>query len=159
MSETTQITEILQQWIDVFATRSFHDWSRYVRATGLSMPQFGILMQLYHRGQCGMSAITNRMEVSNAAASQLVERLAHNGLLERSEDPNDRRAKQIALTAKGRQFIEDSISERSRWVENLVEHLTDEEKILVSKALPVLLEAVQKMDGKTGDKVKAHWPD
>ena len=149
MSEISQITETLQQWIDVFATRSFHDWSRYVRATGLSMPQFGILMQLYHRGQCGMSAITDRMEVSNAAASQLVERLVQNGLLERSEDPNDRRAKQIALTDKGRKFIEESISERSRWVNNLVEHLADDEKMLISKALPVLLEAVQKMDVKT----------
>jgi len=150
MTESIQITEILRQWIDVFATRSFHDWSRYVRTTGLSMPQFGILMHLYHRGRCGMSDIGNRMEVSNAAASQLVERLVQSGLLERSEDPNDRRAKQIALTDKGWQFIENSIAERSRWVESLVERLTDDEKTLVLKALPVLLEAAQKMDRKTG---------
>jgi DNA-binding MarR family transcriptional regulator len=149
MPESIQITEMLRQWIDVFAARSFHDWSRYLRTAGLSMPQFGILMHLYHRGRCGMSDISGRMEVSNAASSQLVERLVQGGLLERTEDPTDRRARQIALTDKGRQFIEDSIAERSRWVESLVERLTDSDKILVSKALPVLLEAFQKMDGKT----------
>ncbi len=148
MPESIQITELLRQWIDVFAARSFHDWARYLRTAGLSMPQFGILMHLYHRGQCGMSDISGRMEVSSAAASQLVERLVQSSLLERTEDPQDRRARQIALTEDGRKFIEDSIAERSRWVENLAERLTDEEKALIQKALPVLLEAVQKMDGK-----------
>ena len=147
MSESLQITENLRQWMSALVTRSLHDWSRYVRTTGLSMPQFGILMYLYHHGRCGMSSINARLDVTNAAASQLVDRLVQGGLVERSEDPQDRRARRIALTDRGRQLIEGSISERFRWVENLVQGLSDEEQAIVLKALSILLDATQKMNG------------
>ena len=137
--------------MDTIATHSMHDWSRYIKTVGLSMPQFGILMHLFHHGRCGMSDISDRMEVTNAGASQLVERLVQNGLLERSEDPHDRRAKRITLTDKGRNLIKNSIAERFRWVESLVAQLTDEDQVKVLTALPVLLEAALKMDNRVSD--------
>jgi len=57
-------------------------------------------MQLHYKGSCGMSEISERSNVTAAAASQLVEKLVQSELIERTEDPNDRRAKQLSLSKK-----------------------------------------------------------
>ena len=82
--------------------RSMRGWSHFAKSTGLSMPQFSILMQLHHKGPCGMSEISERFDITAAAASQLVDKLVQAGYLERAEDPNDRRAKLLNLQRQRR---------------------------------------------------------
>jgi DNA-binding MarR family transcriptional regulator len=149
MQNPTQIVQIIRQWMDVFMHRSMSDWSRYVKSTGLSMPQFSILMQLHYRGQCGLSDISERMDISGAAASQLVDRLVVSGLVERAEDPADRRAKHIALSPKGEALIAASIEERLRWVEQLALTLTPEEQEEVGQALETLVEAAGRAEAQS----------
>jgi DNA-binding MarR family transcriptional regulator len=138
--------------MDVFSTRSMHDWMRYVRTTGLSMAQFGILMNLNYRNKCGMSDITDRMDISPAAASQLVDKLVQGGMVERTEDPSDRRAKLLELTDKGRRLIEDGIEARAKWVDELVTTLTPEEFETVAAALTTLTQAAQRIEIKKTEK-------
>jgi len=123
-----------------------HGWSHFAKSTGLSMPQFSILIQLHHKGTCGMSEIGERFDITNAAASQLVDKLVHSGYLERAEDPSDRRAKVLSLTAQGQSLVEQGIQERYRWMDDLVKNLTAEEKVKVSDGLTILTEAVQKSE-------------
>ncbi|MCX7037595.1 MAG: hypothetical protein NT005_00370, partial [Spirochaetes bacterium] len=52
MRDTSDITTVIRQWMECFFMRSMHDWARYVRTTGLSLPQVGLLMRLYHGGRC-----------------------------------------------------------------------------------------------------------
>ena len=91
MTKPVQFTQALRSWMDVAMHRSMRGWSHHAKASGLSMPQFSILMQLYYRGHCGISDIRDRFEISAAAASQHVENLVQAGLIERSEDAGDRR--------------------------------------------------------------------
>ena len=112
------------------------------------MPQFSILMQLHHRGGCGVSDISERFDISNAAASQLVDKLVQSGYLERAEDPSDRRAKVLNLTDKGRSFVEQGIAERHRWLDELMKNLSTAEKAKVSEALTILTEAAQRLEEK-----------
>ena len=51
------------------------------------MPQFFLLMHLRHHEHCGISDLSEHMEITNAAASQLVDKLVQAGLLVRVEDP------------------------------------------------------------------------
>jgi DNA-binding MarR family transcriptional regulator len=146
MDNPTQLVQIIRQWMDVFMHRSMSDWSHYVKSTGLSMPQFSIMMQLHYRGGCGLSDVSERMEISTAAASQLVERLVVSGLVERTEDAHDRRAKQIALSAKGQALIASSIEVRMRWVEELALTLSLEEQHEVGQALLTLIEAARRAE-------------
>jgi DNA-binding MarR family transcriptional regulator len=146
MTSPNELTETLRQAMDVFTARSMHEWSRYVKATGLSMPQFGILMHLYYRHSCGISHLSGHLDVSAPAASQLVDRLVQHGLLERTEDPNDRRAKVLALTSKGRELIETGIVARTRWVDELIQSLPPEEYDEVASALSALTDAVRRLE-------------
>jgi DNA-binding MarR family transcriptional regulator len=98
-------------------------------------------MQLHYKGRCGISDVSDRMDITAAAASQLVDRLVVGGLVQRAEDPHDRRAKQIALTAKGEALIASSIEERLRWVEQLAMTLSHQEQQEVAQALQTLIDA------------------
>lgn len=152
MTNQVELTAIVRKWMDVFATRSMHDWTRFVKASGLSMPQFGILMNLRYRHTCGVSDISDHMEISAAAASQLVEKLVQSGLLERAEDPSDRRAKLLTLSARGLELIENGLDARSRWVDELITSLTPEEYETVSAALNTLTQAVSRLELQKSEK-------
>jgi DNA-binding MarR family transcriptional regulator len=146
MPSSSELTETIRQLIDVITTRSMHEWSRYVKTTGLSMPQFGILMHLYYRSSCGISHLSEHLDVSAPAASQLVDRLVQHGLVERIEDPIDRRAKQLTLTPKGRELIETGLTLRTRWVDELIMSLKPEDYNQVAATLSKLTEAVRELE-------------
>ena len=126
--------------------RSMRDWSHYIKANGFSMPQFFLLMHLRHREHCGISDLSEHMEISNAAASQLVDKLVQAKLLVRVEDPDDRRAKQVSLSPAGEDLIEKGIAERSHWVDALADNLDEEERLKVAEALQILNEAAKKLE-------------
>ena len=148
MTKPVQFTQAIRTWMDVFMHRSMRGWGLFAKSTGLSMPQFSVLMQLYHKGACGMSEISERFEVTPAAASQLVEKLVQSGFILREEDPSDRRAKLLNLTSSGRQLIQQGIEERYGWMEQLASGLDAEEKSKVVEALNILTEAAKAMDEK-----------
>jgi DNA-binding MarR family transcriptional regulator len=139
----------MRQWMDIFMHHSMRGWHHFVKSTGLTMPQFSILMQLHYKGITGLSDVSERFDVSAAAASQLVEKLVQAGYIERAEDPNDRRAKLIKLSPKGKEMIETGINERYRWMDDLASKLSAEEKPKVAEALKVLTEAAHHLEEKT----------
>ena len=146
MKNKDQFSKTLRAWMDAFMHRSMRGWNHFAKSTGLSMPQISILMQLYHRGPCGMSEISERFDISAAAASQLVEKLVQAGYLERAEDPADRRAKLLTLSAKGSEFIKQGIEERYLWMDDLAATLSAEDQKKVSEALVLLTNAAKEMD-------------
>lgn len=142
------INQIVREWMDVFMHRSMRSWNQFAKSSGLSMPQFSILMQLHHKGPCGMSQISERFDISNAAASQLVDKLVQSGYIERAEDPNDRRAKVLQIAPKGKELIDAGVKERHRWLDELVKTLSVNEKEKISEALTILTESVKKMESR-----------
>ena len=148
MTKPTQFSQTLRAWMDAFMHRSMRGWSHFAKSTGLSMPQFSILMQLHHKGPCGMSEIGERFDISAAAASQLVEKLVQAGYLERTEDPTDRRAKLLALSDKGKELINQGTEERHRWMDDLAATLSTEDRKKVAEALAILTKAVRNLEEK-----------
>ena len=145
MAENREFSSTIRQWLEVFTIRSMRDWRQYVRTTGLSMPQLTILMRLFYGGECGVHDIGRHLDVTNAAASQFIDRLVSGGLGRRSEDPADRRARRLTLTPEGRALIERGIEERYRWVDELSTILAPEERAALLRALPPLIDAGKKL--------------
>lgn len=148
MPKPAQITQPLREWMDVFMHRSMRGWSQFAKSTGLSMPQFSILMQLHHKGPCGLSEISGRFDISSAAASQLVDKLVQSGYLERAEDPNDRRAKLLRLSGDGERLVSKGIEERYRWMDELNSKLNADEQAKAAEALEILTKAAQNLEEK-----------
>ena len=148
MTSSTQLIQTIRQFMDIAMHHSIRERAHFAKTLGLSMPQFGILMQLHYRGNCGVSDISNWFDITNAAASQLVDKLVQSRLVQREEDPQDRRAKLLNLTDKGQELIQQGIEERYRWVDQLAGKLSAEERAKVSEALHIMTEAAKETEVK-----------
>lgn len=146
MPKSVHFPQAIRSWLDLSVHRSIRGWAHGARTSGLSMPQFSILMQLYYRGHCGISDISDRFEISPAAASQHVENLVQAGLLERGEDAEDRRVRQVQLSTKARALLEKGMHERYRWVDALADRLDERQREKIAEALVLLTEAASKLD-------------
>jgi DNA-binding MarR family transcriptional regulator len=118
----------------------------YARDRGLTMAQFGAMLRIYHKGACGVSDIGSDLGVTNSAASQMLERLVQLKLVTRSEDPSDRRVKQIVLTDKGRQIIQESSLAFQSWMEDLARTMTAAEQEQVRTALIILVDKARQLE-------------
>ncbi|MFN2196401.1 MAG: MarR family winged helix-turn-helix transcriptional regulator [Anaerolineales bacterium] len=145
MNDPSRFTSVLRGWSEVFMRRSIRDTMRFTRSTGLSMPQISTIMRIYHQGVCGVSDIGDYLGVTNAASSQMIHRLVEQGLLERSEDPNDRRNRLITLTPKGEALMHDFIEARFNWMQELTTQLSPEDQETIIAALTHLKEAAERL--------------
>ncbi|HWQ46155.1 MAG TPA: MarR family transcriptional regulator [Longilinea sp.] len=119
------------------------------------MPQIGALFQIQHR-KSKVTDLGENLKVSAPAASQMLEKLVQQGLITRSEDPEDRRAKYIVLTEKGSQILQEGILARQSWTSELASTMTDEEKKLVLQAVSVLIAKTKQLQDNTPE--KHHFP-
>jgi DNA-binding MarR family transcriptional regulator len=68
-------------------------------------------------------------------------------LIQRREDPIDRRNKIIALSPKGRELIDQGIEARRAWMEELTTALSPEEQQAIVTALTLLTHAARQLEG------------
>jgi DNA-binding MarR family transcriptional regulator len=136
----------LHEWLRVSTHRSMRNFIHYARQNDLSMSHIGALIHLYHVGKSGVTELGNHLDVTSAAASQMLERLVQQELILRSEDPDDRRVKQIVLTERGNRLIEDALRARQSWLDDLTETLTDAEKKTIKVALEILIDRAKNLE-------------
>lgn len=129
----------LKQWMDISMRHSMRNTIRYARESGLSMSHIGAIFHVHRIGSCGVTEIGEHLGVTSAAASQLLDRLVEQGLVERSEDPEDRRVKRIKLTEKGQLLFEEGVRARQRWLDDLAMTLSDQERDTITSALSTLI--------------------
>jgi DNA-binding MarR family transcriptional regulator len=141
MATSQEFTQVLHNWTEVFMQRSMREFVQFSRDSGLSMSQLSTLFRIYHLKASGVSAVGDHLGVTNAAASQMVDRLVQLGFLERSEDPQDRRVRQLTLTLKGKKVVEDTIAARRHWMIQLTDALTPEDQRAIIAALTILTQA------------------
>jgi len=146
MNRPDEFVQVLHQWIEVFMHRSMQNLHKYSKESGFSMSQIFALTFVSHRGTCGVTDLAEGMGVSNAAASQLLDKLVQQQLIGRTEDPSDRRGKQITLTAKGTQVIQESLSARHSWFSELEGQLSEHEKQQVNSVLKTLIKKGRQLD-------------
>jgi len=150
--ESPQLTALLLEWSTTFIRLSLHDFNRYMRSAGLSLPQMTILLHLHYQGPSDMTHICEMMQVSPAGASQMIERMAQQGVVRREEKPGDRRVRLATLTEKGREVVLESIAARQAWIEELVAGLSPAEASHIGDVLQTLNQVANKMEIHPGEK-------
>jgi DNA-binding MarR family transcriptional regulator len=141
-----ELTHILLAWSAAFMRRSMHDFLRFARREVLSMVQMNVLLRIYYHGACDISALIDILQVTKAAAGQLVERMEQQGLVLREPDPRDRRAWRVSLSEKGRALVEAGVAARQAWMNDLFEHIPPHERPAVIHALQILTTAAETME-------------
>jgi DNA-binding MarR family transcriptional regulator len=132
--------DTLKEWFEVLMHRSMRDFIQYARNNGLSMSHLGALYHIHHKGQSGVTELGDHLGVTSAASSQMLERLVQQDLILRTEDPDDRRVKQIVLTDEGHRILEEGLHSRQRWLVALARSLSDDERETIKEALVILID-------------------
>ena len=151
MPHSDPLALALQEWIGDFMRSSMRSLILYSKENGLSMSQIGALFQIYH-GKSNVSDLGEGLGITHAAASQMLERLVRQKLILRTEDPQDRRVKQLVLTDKGCQIMQESVRARQGWLDDLVSGLSANQKERIASAVRILIEKNNQLDQQAESK-------
>jgi MarR family 2-MHQ and catechol resistance regulon transcriptional repressor len=88
---------------------------------------FSVLEVLLHKGPLPVNTIGKRVFISSGSITAAVDRLESAGLVERRDDPNDRRVRVVALTSRGKSLIEEKFAEHVKHMEIAFSALSTEE--------------------------------
>lgn len=107
----------------------------------LSFTQIKALCALETEGQeHSVKGLADAMGVSLPAMSRAIDGLFERGLVEREEDPNDRRMKRVRLTASGQEVPEALNAARLSALHELMVSLQDDEAQALEQAVGLILE-------------------
>ena len=109
--------------------------------SGLSFGQMKVLVELQTLdGEDMVTSLAEHIGISVASASRAADGMVRKKLVTRVEDPDDRRVKRLALTAKGQQLADQIISARLASLEEFTGSLEAGERRKLEAALDALLE-------------------
>ena len=137
--------------LENFLARIIQEFMQFMHQTGLSALQIHALMHIYHAGECPLSEIGGLTDSSKPAASQLVERLVQQGLVERTEDPLDRRNKKLRLTEKSLELIQQGVTS-NHFLVDVMTSLPAKQRESVHTAFGYLAQAGQQIQSSPKQK-------
>lgn len=141
-----ELYQLMNEWMSISGRMSMHDYTHFARSAGLTLVQMNVLLHLYHRGPSGVMDFIEIMQVSPAAASQMVDRMTHQGLVRREESTVDRRVRMVHLTEHGHKLLEDSLHARHKWLDGFMASLSTEEAEKLTAALQLLNTRVRSVE-------------
>ena len=112
--------------------------ARSIKRTKLGDSDFRVLEALLHKGPLPVNTIGPKVWLTPGSISVAVDRLVKKGLVSRKDHPDDRRVRQVELTAKGRALIARGFQEHSAAMETSVRVLSKNERLTLLRLLKKL---------------------
>ncbi|MBX3146657.1 MAG: MarR family transcriptional regulator [Gemmatimonadales bacterium] len=130
----------LKLWVVLArAHRAIEEHARIqVARHDLTLPEFGVLEALLHKGPLLLGELQRKILVSSGGITYVVDRLEGKGLVERQPCPDDRRARYVALTASGVRLIESVFAEHAETIELAMRGLGETEQRALADRLRTL---------------------
>jgi DNA-binding MarR family transcriptional regulator len=107
----------------------------------ITMAQAKLLYVVTAAGELSMSETAHGLGITVSTASGAVDRLVELGLLERSDDPTNRRQVRVSVTETGRRTLEQLQDLNTRRLRDLFQRVSDEDLEVVERATLILAEA------------------
>ncbi len=129
---TDHDANVLRLWLRLLACTTLieNQVSSSLRSEfDMTLPRFDLMAQLarFPDGLL-MSELSQRMMVSGGNITGITDNLERDELVERVPQPQDRRAKKVRLTDKGRAAFDQMASVHACWIDQLLGNLTTQEQ-------------------------------
>ncbi|HEY2043428.1 MAG TPA: MarR family winged helix-turn-helix transcriptional regulator [Jatrophihabitans sp.] len=113
-------------------------------SAGLSLARAKVLMWLDSHGPMNQATLAGLLGFAPRSVTETVDGLERDGLVTRTDDPHDRRARIVALTAPGREALEAAMTVRSKTMNEIFGVLSTAERAqLVSLLTTIRTNLVQ----------------
>jgi MarR family 2-MHQ and catechol resistance regulon transcriptional repressor len=129
-----------------------------IDALGLGLSDFGVLEALLHKGPLPVNVLGKKVLLTTGSITTAVDRLERRGLVERQDDPKDRRARIVHLTNDGLALIRKVFAKHERDMERAVSCLSRNEIETLAKGLRRLGRGAEELLVRQQDKI-AGTPD
>jgi DNA-binding MarR family transcriptional regulator len=117
---------------------------RVIEESGLSMTQCKALLELGGLGQTAetwqVGDLAELFGTSLPSMSRAVDALVKEGLATRVEDPDDRRVRQVRITAKGKDLVETLVAVRQSGIESFATTLSGAQRRKLDAAVDSLMD-------------------
>jgi DNA-binding MarR family transcriptional regulator len=121
------------------------DVQRRFALRGATLARFDVLAALdRHPEGMNMGALSHALLVSNGNVTQLVQKLARDGLVRIAASPTDRRASIVRLTARGRSEFASLAAAHHDWIDRLLGDMDADEREILYQALGALKRSIAK---------------
>lgn len=139
----SRIMPLIQHAVSHLGVQSTESGRRY----GLTNSRIVALATVLHSGELTMSELASAIDYPRPLATRLVDELVERGLLERKNDPSDRRRVLVSITAQGLQVFEDVHREAAAILEHVIGAMSDSDADALIRGLESLLGVLHDSSG------------
>jgi DNA-binding MarR family transcriptional regulator len=108
----------------------------------VTVPQLRVMVMISVRGPMNLSTVADGLNVSASNASRICDRLLRSGMIDRTEDPGDRRHVTLSLTDDGAALLERVNRHRRRAIRTALNTLSARERTQLTASLDEFSAAV-----------------
>ena len=135
-------TQALRLWLRMLACTNLIEGqvrSRLRSQFNITLPRFDLMAQL-ERAPDGlkMGELSKRMMVTGGNVTGITDQLVSEGLVLREDNPRDRRAYIVKLTAEGRKVFKKMAEAQEQWIVELFDGMNEKERAELYGLLAVL---------------------
>src|SRR5258706_4419715 len=112
----------------------------------LSIPEWTILGQVYEQEGVRLAEISTILSVEAPLVTTLTDQLEHKEFVYRSDDPQDRRAKLLTLTDKGKELVPKIEKEASKKILGLMKNVSEEDMLAYNRVLEFIVKNLSSTD-------------
>lgn len=116
------------------------------REKTLSLEMYYCLQTLRTWGPMTMSDLTRRMNIKKQQATELITKLYEHGMINRTQDEQDRRFVNIEVTNTAIKYIEEDYYHNAQFLQQLHKDMGEEDIEAFSEAVGTILRILSKMD-------------
>lgn len=118
---------------------------------GIGIPEWRVIAQLGEFGKLTSRAVGEMSQMHKTKVSRAVSELESRGLVERSENRDDRREAFLTLTGPGRKIYEQIVPLALAFEQRVLEGLQPEERLAFERVLATLTERARVLSAGYGD--------
>lgn len=139
----------LRAWLEASMHSVMRSFFLFSREKCLSFSQLASLHHIHKRGPCSVTDLGDALEITRAAASQMLDKMVGRHLVHRSHDPEDRRHHRHDITTEGMDLLQESIRDGQIRLSRLVDTLNEEECRKTAETLDLLTERLRTLNNNT----------
>jgi len=124
--------------IGALSRRIYRHYNKEFARFGITVGQSFILLDLLANASSNVKEIAGRLQLDSPAITGFVDRLAKEGLLERNDDPADRRSLRICLTDNGLELARTLVPLAQQFNERIKAVIASEDLAAFERGLEVL---------------------